>query len=138
MITDIRDQLLRDEGMRLRPYRDTQGHLTIGAGRNLDAVGVSLDEAHLLLDNDIDRSRTAVLVRFPWATQLDDARHGVLLNMAFNMGVDRLAGFNLMLAAMRDGDWEGAARELLDSKYAEQVHLRAQRLARQLVTGEWQ
>ena len=46
-------ELTRDEGMRLMPYRDTVGKLTIGVGRNLDDVGISLDEANMLLTNGI-------------------------------------------------------------------------------------
>lgn len=31
----IKEQLVRHEGLRLRPYRCTAGKLTIGIGRNL-------------------------------------------------------------------------------------------------------
>jgi hypothetical protein len=32
----LRKELVRDEGLRLRPYRDSVGKLSIGIGRNLD------------------------------------------------------------------------------------------------------
>ena len=44
----LKEQLIRDEGTRLKPYTDTTGHLTIGFGRNLSQVGISLAEAEYL------------------------------------------------------------------------------------------
>ena len=49
----LHDELVRDEGVRLKPYRDTVGKLTIGTGRNLDDMGISEVENAMLLDNDI-------------------------------------------------------------------------------------
>lgn len=49
----LREQLERHEGLRLKPYKDTVGKLTIGIGRNLDDKGISRKEAFALLDNDI-------------------------------------------------------------------------------------
>ena len=51
----LRSQLERHEGLRLKPYRDTVGKLTVGYGRNLEDVGISRDEADFMLDNDIDQ-----------------------------------------------------------------------------------
>lgn len=53
---DIILDLKLDEGLRLKPYRDTVGKLTIGIGRNLDDVGISEAEAEYLLSNDLDRT----------------------------------------------------------------------------------
>lgn len=133
---DLRSQLRRDEGFRLKPYRDTVGKLTIGSGRNLDDVGLFPDEVALMLDNDI-RSRQESLGRFDWFMALDEARQGALINVAF-MGIPRLLAFTKMIQALEVHDYERAAAELLDSKYAGQVGQRAERLARQLITGEWQ
>ena len=41
----IEEQLILHEGLRLKPYRDTVGKLTIGVGRNLDDVGITRAEA---------------------------------------------------------------------------------------------
>ncbi|MFA6660842.1 MAG: lysozyme, partial [Bacilli bacterium] len=37
----IKEQLVRHEGLRLKPYRCTADKLTIGIGRNLDDCGIS-------------------------------------------------------------------------------------------------
>lgn len=134
----LREQLLRDEGLRLKPYKDSVGKLTIGCGRNLDDVGLSLTEAEYLLDNDIVRAAAAVLAHIPWTHTLDEVRRAALTNMCFNLGVKGLLGFKKSLAAMERGDWRTAAVEMLDSKWAKQVGVRAERLAKQIATGEWQ
>jgi lysozyme len=134
---DIVAQLVRDEGLRLKPYSDTEGKLTIGIGRNLTDVGISVDEAHALLSNDVLRVQKA-LEAFTWYTLLDDVRKAALVNMAFNIGVERMFEFTHMLTALRLGNWGDAADEMLDSKWASQVGDRAKRLAQQIRTGEWQ
>ena len=137
MIDNIKDQLKRDEDLSLFPYRDTRKKLTIGYGRNLDDRGISLVEAEMFLNRDLARATVDVDVKIPTARFLDDARRGVLINMAYNMGIGGLLGFRRMLAAIHKGDWKEAARELLDSDYAKQVGLRADRLSKQIESGEW-
>lgn len=131
----IRDQLLRHEGLRLKPYRDSVGKLTIGVGRNLDDVGISHEEALFLLDNDISQARARVLHVLPWAAHLDTSRFEVLINMAFNMGITGLLGFPKFLGALESGDFPTASREMLDSEWAAQVGQRAQELAQIMRTG---
>jgi lysozyme len=131
------DQLKRDEGVRLKPYTDSVGKLTIGIGRNIQDVGITLDEAEYMLANDIARVGAEVRKYLPWTVRLDQIRLAVLHNMCF-MGIAKLLEFKKMLAAIEAGQWEQAAAELLDSKYAEQVGPRAHRLAEQIRTGEWQ
>ena len=133
----LREQLLRDEGCRLKVYKDSVGKLTIGIGRNLEDKGISLAEAEAMLDHDIRDFTAEVLVALPWSTALDEVRRGVLVNMAFNMGVQGLRGFTKALAAMQAGDWFTAAAHMMDSKWARQTGVRAERLAEQLRGGEW-
>lgn len=134
----LEDQLVRDEGLRLKLYQDTVGKWTIGVGRNLSDVGISRDEAMVLLTNDIAEATKSLETQLPWAVALDEARLGVLLNMTFNMGIGGLLHFKNFLAAVRRGDWAEARNQMLDSVWAEQVGPRAQRLAIQIETGTWQ
>ena len=133
----LKDALMRDEGLRLKSYVDSRGKITVGYGRNLTDVGLSLAEAELLLDNDMQRATAGVQAALPWTTGLDEVRRGALENMAFNLGVTGLLGFHKMLAAMQRGDWPTAALEALNSEWARQVGPRAYRLSRQLESGEW-
>jgi lysozyme len=138
MITCLADQLRRDEGTRLRLYVDTEGKTSIGIGRNLTDVGVSLDEADLMLANDIKAATVALESTFPWPMGLDDVRQGVLLNMTFNIGIHGLAEFTETLAMVKAGNYAGASQAMLQSNWAIQVGARAQRLAIQMESGVWQ
>src|SRR5262245_15035589 len=133
----LREQLMRDEGRVLHPYKDSVGKLTIGYGRNLDDVGISEQEAELMLDSDIQRTNIDLHAYLPWVFHLDKPRLGVLANMAFNMGIGGLLQFKKMLAAVQASDWERASAEMLDSKWAHQVGERATRLAAQMRDGVW-
>ena len=107
-ITSLRAQLYRDEGVRLMPYRDSEGLLTIGVGRCLERVGISMGESELMLDNDISRASAAVLAHIPWSDELDEIRREALINLAFNVGIKGLLGFKKMLAAL---ERRGARRD---------------------------
>jgi lysozyme len=134
----LRMQLIRHEGLRLFPYRDSVGKLTIGVGRNLDDVGVSAVEAYTLLDNDLDRTIGHLVTRYPaWFVGLDDARQAAIINVAFNLGPAKFATFSKAIAALDRGDWLEASSELLVSRWASQVGRRAVELASQVKTGMW-
>jgi lysozyme len=132
------DQLKRDEGLRLTPYRDSVGKLTIGYGRNLDAEGISADEAEYMLHNDLIAHTQALEKALPWVTTLDQARHDALVNIAFNVGVPGLLEFKKTLALIQAGEYSLAAEELMRSKWATQVGVRAERLSAQLRIGVYQ
>jgi len=134
---DLKEQLIRDEGLKLYPYRDTVGKITIGVGRNLTDDGISNEEAIVLLEDDIARTKAQVLSLCPWITSLSDARAGVLYNMAFNMGVNGLSQFVHFLAAMQAGNWTEAADQMKNSAWYTEVPKRANRLIQQLETDQW-
>ena len=137
MADKLTDMLVDHEGMRRKPYRCTAGKLTIGVGRNLDDRGISPDEAMYMLANDIKDSRRELSAAFSWFDKLDDVRQSVLIDMCVNLGLSRLQGFRNTLALIGVGKYEAAAQEMLNSKWAEQVGRRAQRLSRMMATGRW-
>ncbi len=77
-------RLVREEGLRLKPYRDEVGKLTIGIGRNLEDVGISDSEANFMLGSDISRTEAGLDASLPWWRKLDDVRQSVMMDMAFN------------------------------------------------------
>ena len=131
----LTSQLLSDEGLRLKPYRDTVGKLTIGCGRNLDDVGITQDEAMLLLQNDIRKAYADLTTALPWVQTLDDVRQNVLINMTFNMGIGGLLRFKNTLGMIQRHEYNQAASAMLQSLWATQVGARAKRLADQMRTG---
>lgn len=135
----IAKQLERDEGKRANGYKDSRGIWTIGIGHNVESGPPLNDEAILaVLESDLDYVEMRLDFSLPWSKHIGSARRGVLLNMSFNLGIDGLLGFQNMLRHMNNGEWDYAANELLDSRYAKQVGQRAVRLAEQLRTGAWQ
>lgn len=128
-------ELIRDEGLCLKPYFDTVGKLTIGVGRNLDDNGISEAEALMMLRNDIANSQQE-LECFSWFRQLDSHRKDAILNMHFNLGLPRLLSFKKMIAALEQGKWDKAADEALNSRWAEQVGERAVRISLIIRYGE--
>ena len=128
-------QLVQHEGVKLSPYRDSEGVLTIGVGRNLEHVGISNDEAMYLLNNDIDVAEEMCRLVIPRYVYMCETRKRVMVDMMFNLGWTRLRGFRRMMAALRRADYDAASREMLDSRWATQVKGRAVRLARMMKEG---
>lgn len=125
----LRENLIEDEGLRTKPYTDTVGKLTIGCGRNLDDVGISRTEALMMLDNDLKWVFDDLDRNMPWWRRMPEPAQRALANMAFNLGISRLLAFRNMLAALQAMDYETAAEEALDSRWARQVGDRAKRIA---------
>lgn len=132
----LREQVKLHEGVRLKPYRDTVGKLTIGVGRNLDDRGITAQEADDMLTHDLVEVVAGVAHRLPWVVALDSVRQRAIYDLAFNVGLAGLLGFPKMLEALRRHDYHRAADELLDSRWATQVQpARRDRLVAMLRTG---
>jgi lysozyme len=137
MKNKLEDILIRHEGLKLKPYRCTAGKLTIGVGRNLDDNGITEAEARMMLRYDIEASRLSLL-KYKWFNSLDPVRQDVIINMVFNLGLPRFLQFKKTIAFLQAKDWEGAATEMVNSKWAKQVGNRALELAAMIVTGKYQ
>ena len=133
--TILRALLQKHEGLRTKPYTDTMGNLTIGVGRNLTGKGLSEDECYVLLDNDINEVFQELIVKIPGFSAIDQPRQHAIMDMAFNLGVEGLMRFQKMLEAVEHRDWDTAAEEMLNSKWAGQVKGRATELATMIRTG---
>ncbi len=131
----LKSQLERHEGLRLKPYRDTVGKLTVGYGRNLDDVGISPEEAALMLDNDITEAERHLMTVDEYS-ELDPVRQAVICNMCFNLGFYGLMAFRKMWKAIARKDFTEAAIQMLDSRWARQVGNRAQELAQIMRSGQ--
>lgn len=141
MKAELAKQLRADEGVDRCAYSDSLGFWTIGVGRLIDrrkpGAGLRDDEITYLLNNDIDDRIEALTRRIPWFQNLDDARKGVLVSMAFQLGTDGLLGFKNTLQLIQAGKYAEAADAMLQSKWAQQTPNRAKRMSEQMKTGKW-
>tara|TARA_R100000734_G_C3307330_1_gene97901 strand:- start:791 stop:1240 length:450 start_codon:yes stop_codon:yes gene_type:complete len=120
-------RLVDFEGMVLHVYKCSAGYETIGVGRNINqsGVGISEEEALYLLSNDIDRVIEELNKFWPvWKTFPQEAQY-VVIDLVFNMGINTFNSFRKTKSYMELGEWEKAADELLNSRYAKQVGRRA-------------
>lgn len=126
------------EGLRLKPYYDTVGKLTIGWGRNLADRGISHAEATLMLQADIEIATAQARQYFAWFDSLDEVRQDFIVMMIFNVGINGLLGFKKMIEAISERDWQRAGHELHDSKWRYQVGpVRAGAMRSAIETGTW-
>lgn len=140
---EVRQRMQRWEGRRYVAYWDPIGKVwTNGIGH----AGPDVHEGDVWDDQKIDdefdadwaKAGNGVMTHWPWAASLNDARQFVLINMAFQLGVHGLAEFVHALTAIKIGNWEVAKREMLDSDWARETPSRADAMAEQMLTGEWQ
>lgn len=135
----LKAQLIKHEGCVLYAYQDSEEYWTIGVGRMIDqrlGGGITEEEAAYLLENDIKKAE-GFASDYAWYSALDEVRQAVVIDMIFNMGPGRFAGFKKMIAAIDRKDWKEAAVQMLDSKWAVQTGNRALRLAEMMRLGEW-
>lgn len=141
-IKDIESQLREDEGEVLHEYKDHLGYSTIGIGVLIDkrkGGGITKEESSYLFQNRLGAKRQEIRKALPWFDGLDPVRQGVLLNMAYQLGVTGLLGFKTTLKHVQAGQWVAASVGMLDSKWARlDTPARAERLATQMRTGVWQ
>lgn len=141
-------QLKRHEGLELEAYICPAGALTIGYGHNCNSspvagvrqVGdvISRTVADMLLFEDVAMSAAELDRVLPWWRELSEPRQAVILNMHFNLGWPKLSKFKKFLAAAEAGDWNEAAFQMGDSKWADQVKGRSRELMTQMALGAWQ
>jgi lysozyme len=136
LIEQLKQILIKHEGVVLTPYHCPAGKLTIGVGRNLEANGISRDEAMFMLDNDIKKIEHEAKMAFDWYKDLNDARKIVVLSMIFNLGFAGFQRFRQVNNFLSRKLYESAAEAMLDSHWAKQVGPRARELAQIMKTGQ--
>jgi lysozyme len=123
----LREMIKRHEGVETHAYQCSQNKTTIGVGRNIDpdgGIGLSEAEIDYLLNNDINRC-IGELSGFVWFPDLSEARQNAIIDMVFNLGITRFKGFKKAINAMSKSDFNTAADEFYDSRWAVQVGRRA-------------
>jgi lysozyme len=138
-IDKLRDTLKIDEGVKYEIYNDHLGYPTFGIGHLVvesDAehgqpVGtpVSEDRVNSVFEKDVAIMIDEAKKIFPNLEELPEEAQQVIVNMTFNMGRPRLSQFKKFIAGVNAGDWNKAAVEMMDSRWAKQVRDRIKALA---------
>lgn len=136
----MKKELIRDEGLRQVPYKDSVGLWTIGVGHlilgkdgkpetnvaNLPKFW-SREKCLAVLEEDMWKHYAPIKDK-DWYKALDtDNRRRAMTNMSFNLG-SRLFLFKNTLAYLAKKQWGLAANNLIQSKWFTQVGQRASRI----------
>lgn len=133
-----------EEGYRPRAYHCSAGYPTIGIGTKLGpknaplsnyTFNVSENSAKALLDDEV-KSIRAQLLKHEWYVKLNFDRQTIIKSMCYQMGVAGVFKFKKMIAALERQDYQEAARQALDSRWAKQTVARAERHAAVIATGD--
>jgi len=137
-IEQLRETLKVDEGIKYEIYKDHLGYPTFGIGHLIVesdqeygepvGTGVHLNRVNEAFDEDVAVMVDEAKKLFPDLEDLPEEAQQVIVNMTFNMGRPRLSKFKKFIAGVNAGDWEKAAVEMMDSRWAKQVGSRAERL----------
>ena len=137
-VDKLREQLKIDEGVKYEVYKDHLGYPTFGIGHLVvegdeemgKPVGtpVSEERVNSVFESDVQKFVVESEKVFPNLKDLPEEAQQVRVNMCFNMGAPRLSKFKKFIAAVNDGNWSTAAVEMMDSRWATQVGVRAERL----------
>ncbi len=137
-IDKLREQLKIDEGVKYEIYLDHLGYPTFGIGHLITSKDpeYGLSPGHKISEervNEVFDQDVAIYVKeakkvFPNIDDLPAEAQEVIVNMTFNMGAPRLSKFKKFIAGVNAGDWNTAAVEMMDSRWAKQVGNRAIRL----------
>ena len=137
-IDQLREQLKIDEGVKYEIYNDHLGYATFGIGHLVvegdeehgKPIGTPISEERVnsVFDSDVATYVTEAKKVFPNLDTLPEEAQEVIVNMCFNMGAPRLSKFKKFIGGVNAGDWNTAAVEMMDSRWAKQVGVRADRL----------
>lgn len=125
--------LTRHEGYKATVYKDSLGYDTVGVGFLVDprvkGAGLTREECAAVLKLRVSKYVDQLDATIPWWRNLTPNRQAVLADMAYNLGVPGLLKFKNTLAMVQAGNYEGAAKGMLNSLWAKQVKGRATELA---------
>lgn len=137
MANKITNLLTLHEGRKQKLYKCPAGKWTVGVGHNIEDRGLSDAAIDFILREDIAEATETLRDRVDGFDDLSDVRQAVLIDMCFNLGWPRLAGFRGMFSALAAGNYGLAADEMLDSRWARQVGQRSIRLSEMMRTNTW-
>ena len=134
-----------EEGFSPGPYVDTEGYITIGIGKKISPKNQSIDPflafprmpesvAQAWMREDL-KDIVVQVSQMAFADQLNSVRAATIYSMVYQLGYSGFQGFVNTRYLLEDGNFEGAAMEMMDSLWARQTTNRAERHAHNIRTG---
>jgi lysozyme len=126
---ELLESIKHHEGFVEHVYDDSLGIPTIGYGFAIKDLVLQEDLCDEILLRKLRILGRSVMGKFPFFDSLPSECKSVLMEMCYQLGVTGVSKFKKALKAMEDGDWEKAADEMLDSKWAKQTPNRAKEMS---------
>lgn len=128
MSNKLLEDIKKEEGYRGFQYDDHLGNPTIGYGTLLP---LSKEESELILNHRLNIFISNIKSSL-YDLEIKEEAWEIIYHMAYQMGVGGVLKFKNMIKALRVEDYETAAKEMLDSRWAKQTPKRASRLSERM------
>jgi len=150
-------RIKKEEGYRKNLYRDSRGYWTGGHGTLISKdKSITKKQANTLANKKfgfsesmsnkeksslwnkqynkdfIKAKQSMEKYALKQGVPLNDKQKDVLTDMSYNMGIKKLSGFHDMWGALKKGDTNKAANEMMDSKWYGQVGDRSKNLVAEM------
>jgi lysozyme len=143
--TLIENLIQKHEGTRYSVYTDSRGNLTIGCGFNLDSgdaarvcgmfginyqavssgtVSLTQKQVDDIFEYQLNMVIGQAIQTFPNFATMPDNVQAVICDVIFNIGIGAFNKFVNTIASLKSGDWMGAAVNLKDSEWFNEVGTR--------------
>ena len=126
------EELKKHEGFRSRPYKCTEGYLTIGYGQRLDYIEVDEKTAEIWLMEKVEKIKYKLESKFPWYLKAPKEVQEIVINMSYQMGVSGFAKFKKTIKYLEQGLYHKASTEMLYSLWSRQTPERSKELSDRL------
>jgi lysozyme len=131
MMENVLKSIAENEGFSPVAYPDplSKGEpYTFGHG----LTSITESESMEIVKNRVISIVSALSIKLPYFTSLPDDAKEVLIEMAYQLGVSGLLAFKNTLDMIKKGDFVGASKNMMLSRWASQTPKRALKLSRKL------
>ena len=134
---NARRLLVEHEGYKTKPYQDHLGNWTVGAGHKIvdkdtlaklnkgESIEYQPEQLMGFFEKDYNTAYTGAKQNFKDFDSYPDELQHALLSMNYQLGTEGTSKFEKMRKALDEKDWDKAASEAGNSKWAKQTPVRA-------------
>jgi len=126
---ELIDRIKEHEGFKEYSYNDQLGIPTIGYGFKISELTLTKEISSLILRKKLGEIISSLPLYINWFAYTSISIQEVLIEMAYQMGIQGLLNFKKTLSYLEDEEYKKAAKEMLDSKWYKQTPNRAIRLS---------